>query len=118
MVQQRSRDIWQRRVARMDDRVLIEGRLVAVEATSPHGTASTYGNWACRCAPCSTAHAAKMAEDRLARVASRRRVNGYWYATKARVHGSYSTYSNWHCRCPACVEAHRINRGERRLNGH
>lgn len=47
--------VRKRRYARMENREVVDGRLVAVDAPS-HGKASTYKNWGCRCAPCTDAH--------------------------------------------------------------
>lgn len=42
------------RKRRAAGRVLIDGRLTAVDAAR-HGSASTYCNWQCRCRPCTDA---------------------------------------------------------------
>lgn len=52
----------QRRNKRKADRVLAGGRLVHPEA--PHGSDTGYTEFGCQCAPCSAAHAAKLAERR------------------------------------------------------
>lgn len=49
---------------RYAERVERDGVLVAVREGLPHGTKSTYNNWGCRCAPCTTANAAEMAQWR------------------------------------------------------
>lgn len=51
----------ERRERRRDRRVLIDGRLVATREGLAHGSSSTYDNWGCRCAPCSTVKAAERA---------------------------------------------------------
>lgn len=112
MVTERSKEIWRQHQARLDDRVIIEGRLVAVNATTEHGTSSTYGNWACRCEPCTKAQAERMQFDRVRRAASRVKINGRMVAVNAQSHGTSATYSNWSCRCLPCVEAHRIYRSK------
>lgn len=45
-----------RKLERFDERVEINGRLVAVNAFM-HGHKSTYANWGCRCEPCTEANA-------------------------------------------------------------
>lgn len=47
---------------RMAERVLIDGRWVHPDA--PHGSASGYDHWWCRCVPCSQARAVRAAEWR------------------------------------------------------
>jgi hypothetical protein len=72
-------------------------RLRADPSLAPHGSASTYNNWLCRCAPCRAAHAAKIQADKLRRRGS--------LADDDPRHGRYTTYGNYGCRCPACREA-------------
>lgn len=54
----------QRRQQRKAERELIDGRLVHQGA--PHGTDFGYTDFGCQCAPCSAAHAAKLAAHRKA----------------------------------------------------
>ena len=54
----RTRDRKWRRYA---ERVERDGVLVAVREELPHGSASTYNNWGCRCAPCTAAKTAEQA---------------------------------------------------------
>lgn len=44
------------RAARLARRVLVDGRLVAPVPPEKHGKATTYGNWGCRCEPCTQAN--------------------------------------------------------------
>jgi hypothetical protein len=53
-----------RKWRRYADRVERDGVLVAVREGLPHGSASTYSNWGCRCAPCTAAKTAEMAQWR------------------------------------------------------
>lgn len=48
----------ERRRLKAAQRVLIDGRLVHPDA--PHGTASSYANFMCRCEPCTDAQAAQI----------------------------------------------------------
>ncbi len=50
--------LWER----MNERVLVDGRLVHPRA--PHGTRSGYQNWGCRCVPCTRANTEAMAARR------------------------------------------------------
>jgi len=52
-----------RRDQRRAERVLVDGRMVAVRAAR-HGNQSTYSNWFCRCRPCTDAVAAYFRERR------------------------------------------------------
>ena len=51
---------------RYAQRVERDGRLVAAREGLPHGDASTYNNWGCRCVPCTAAKAAEVAMYRRA----------------------------------------------------
>lgn len=93
----------QKRWAQRDSRELIDGRLVATKANA-HGSVSTYGNWGCRCVPCTEAHTVEHNKWRRARHAKRVRVGGVMVAVDAPVHNA-STYTNWGCRCRPCTEA-------------
>lgn len=53
-----------RRTRRRAERVDVGGRLVHPSAEVPHGTETGYTEWSCHCAPCTTAHAAKLAAYR------------------------------------------------------
>lgn len=66
-----------------------------------HGSASTYTNWGCRCAPCRVAHNELCAEMKRSRIERLR--------TDSAVveHGKASTYNNWGCRCKSCRLAYR-----------
>jgi hypothetical protein len=100
-----TQDSMDRRLARWgkrDNRVLIDGRLVATGA-SCHGVYTTYANWHCRCWPCTDAHRLHMKRHRARRRDERVLVDGHLVAVDAVVHNS-STYSNWSCRCTACQE--------------
>lgn len=92
-----------RRWDKADSRVLIDGRMVAVDAPN-HGSTSTYGNWHCRCWPCTEMHSATHREWRATRFARRRLVDGVLVAVDAPRHCA-STYSNWGCRCSICTTA-------------
>lgn len=50
----RYRELRARRAA---NRVVVDGRLVVVDPTVPHGERSTYQNWLCRCPSCTAAQA-------------------------------------------------------------
>lgn len=62
-----------------------------------HGSASTYSNHRCRCAPCRAAWAAYVAKRRAERVAGAGTIP----------HGTVGGYGNYGCRCEACVTANR-----------
>lgn len=96
---QRRRQRW----AKADSRVLIDGRMVAVDAPN-HGSTSTYGNWQCRCIPCTDMHTASHQEWRAARHARRQLIDGVLVAVDAPRHCA-STYTNWGCRCRTCTDA-------------
>lgn len=98
-----SEDRRQQRWKRAATRELIDGRLVAVNANE-HGTCSTYGNWHCRCEPCTYAHTAEQAQMRAKRRTERVLVDGILVATKAARHNA-ATYTNWGCRCRICTDA-------------
>lgn len=68
--------------------------------TPVHGLASTYTNWACRCAPCTAAHTEAVARQRRER-AQRLAAN-----PSLAPHGNPHTYLNWGCRCWPCTQAH------------
>ncbi len=93
----------QQRWARAATRELIDGRLVATEANE-HGTCSTYGNWQCRCEPCTEAHTVQHQSWRAKRHAQRELIDGVWIAVNAHRHNA-ATYVNWGCRCPECTTA-------------
>jgi hypothetical protein len=98
-------DSEQRRLARWkkrDERELIDGHLVAVNART-HGNDSTYTNWMCRCIPCTEAHRIDQINDRERRRQSRVLIDGRWTAVGLAKHGE-SGYSNWSCRCRVCSE--------------
>lgn len=97
---------------RRRERVVIDGRLVAPNA-GRHGLYTTYGNWSCRCKPCTDAHAAEVARKRLERVATLELVDDHLVAVRAKGHGSVNTYNNWGCRCEPCTEAARIDYSRR-----
>lgn len=52
---------YSRRARRYAERVVRGGVLVAAREGLPHGSASTYNNWGCRCAPCTAAKTAEVA---------------------------------------------------------
>ena len=62
-----------------------------------HGTPNGYGNWGCRCEPCTAAHAVKCYERRQARAAKG--------VTKPEIHGTPNGYGNYGCRCEPCTKA-------------
>lgn len=69
---------------------------------TPHGSHSTYGNYRCRCRPCTDAHTAYIRRRRAERAAM---------PMPASVeHGLPSTYANWRCRCWKCKTAHWVQR--------
>jgi hypothetical protein len=92
-----------RRWDKADSRVLIDGRMVAVDAPN-HGSTSTYGNWQCRCWPCTKMHSASQAEWRAMRRTRRQLIDGVLVAVEAARHCA-STYTNWGCRCRICTDA-------------
>lgn len=102
MTTQESMDRRNRRWDKRDNRVLIDGRMVAVDAPV-HANHNTYQNWHCRCDPCTSAHRIKQKQHRDDRRSRRVLIDGILVAVEARVHNS-STYSNWSCRCPVCVD--------------
>lgn len=101
------------RYARYEKRVEIDGRLVAVEAPR-HGVTSSYGNWGCRCVPCTEAHRVYTTQSRNKRKQQRVRRNGRWVTTQNVVHGRTSTRINYGCECDPCREAGNADRRERR----
>lgn len=59
------------RDARMARRVLVDGRLVAAHLPDEkHGLQTTYGNWGCRCLPCTEANTTDWRDRHRASVAS------------------------------------------------
>ena len=56
------------RAERRAQRREVDGRLIAPGA--PHGTATAYCDWYCRCRPCTTAAARALARRRAARAAA------------------------------------------------
>jgi hypothetical protein len=102
---------WRRR----EERVLVDGRWVAVNAEF-HGRYTTYNNWHCRCVPCSDDQARNVHLQREDRRRRRVLVDGLQTAVGAEKHNE-ATYANWGCRCPTCSEAwtsyERFNRATR-----
>jgi len=84
------------RRVRSAERVMRDGRWFHHGA--PHGTASGYKHWGCRCAPCSDA---KKATRRPAAKAP---------AGRHYEHGTYYAYAIGRCRCEPCIEAGRAFR--------
>jgi len=67
-----------------------------------HGSVNGYGNYGCRCRPCTDAHVAKCKVYRpiwLKRVQSK--------PPPEHVHGTYNGYNAYGCRCDACRGAAR-----------
>jgi len=54
------------RTARLTERILIDGRLVAPVPPEMHDRYTTYQNYGCRCIPCTTANSRKRRGDRKA----------------------------------------------------
>lgn len=91
-------------------------------ANAPKHDASTYGNRACRCDTCRTAHREYMRGARLRRMARRVLVDGRLLAPlPPDRHGRDTTYTNWRCQCEPCLRAHldagRANRQRREARG-
>lgn len=89
------------------ERVRVGGRWYHPGA--PHGTASGYSNYGCRCRACTgewTAATRRRRAERVARYLARDPVTGAWVTTAPGVvHGLPATYQNWACRCDACRRA-------------
>jgi hypothetical protein len=49
---------------RRNQRVEVDGRLVAPLPADRHGRPGTYNNWGCRCEPCTEAHRNRQRRDR------------------------------------------------------
>lgn len=77
-------------------RALRHAKLESGEATPPHGSASTYLHYQCRCDPC------KAANTERCRELQRRRAERLRADPTLAKHGKESTYVNWGCRCLKC----------------
>lgn len=64
-------EMMQQRARRRSERVLIDGRLVAIKARE-HGTTTTYHYHGCKCQPCMDAHAAWKRKQKKRSVTSNR----------------------------------------------
>lgn len=87
------------RKARYAERIMVDGRWFAPRvAANAHGTLATYGNWGCRCEPCTKA-ASVEGRERHAKQ-SKRLVNSSPPADLK--HGTAGAYRYWRCRCRVC----------------
>jgi hypothetical protein len=105
MVTEASQKTLARKARRLAQRVSVNGRLVHPDA--PHGKATAYSNYGCRCELCATAWCAAIKAKRLERRAARVVDPDGFLVTTANVrHGVPATYTNWGCQCRPCLAAH------------
>lgn len=102
----------QLRAERREQRVSINGRLVATNAPE-HGVVWVYLAYGCRCEPCTEANTTYIAESRATKYANREKVDGVWIYPPG-PHGSASTYVARGCRCAPCTAAIRESRANAR----
>lgn len=85
----------------------VDGRQVALPLDAPwHGTTNGYGNYRCRCVPCTTASTDAKFKQTLVRAARA--------AAGAPVPHGVNGYGNYRCRCEVCTTAVTEYRAARR----